>query len=177
MKKQSTKKSAPAVPPPSSNYTDFGPHSKLTIRPPFVVHAIAATEQSFSSDRVAISEGQHVILEFGLTQITVHDPHQKSPSESNKLGVILYSYGFSGWDKQLSMDKAAETGQVQAAGIADRTDMWFLIIDTKKEGPKIECRFCGFVWIEPKSKKDKEAQKELIDLHLKEHRLNCDKCR
>jgi hypothetical protein len=139
------------------------PHtSNLLTRKPFTMPAIAATAQDFGSGRPAIKEGQYVLLEFGLSQITVHDPLRKSPSECNKLGVILYSYGFSSWDKEFSMDKAADSGQVSK-------DMWFLFLSIKHTKEQSECCVCGKVFPRSKKKTRDDDHLRMTENHLAEH--------
>lgn len=135
-------------------------HALLT-RKPFNIPAIAAFEQRFDSEKVAINQGQQVMLEFTPTQITVHDPFRISPSEHNKLGWILYSYSFSPWNKEFSMDIAADSGVVSKS-------MAFSFLQIVHHKDRSECSVCGRIFLPPKGKKKAQFLLE-TENHLAEH--------
>jgi hypothetical protein len=92
----------------------------------------------FESGRPAVRPGQLVVLEFTPSMVIVHDPLRISPSESNKLGVILYSHNWAPYDKEYSLQRAMETGEVSAK-------MAYGLLKLRKidKAGTAECMICG----------------------------------
>jgi hypothetical protein len=131
--------------------------------------AIAVDGQDFSSGRTAVKKGQLVILEFGPSQITVHDPKMPSNSENVKLGYILYTYGFYKEELEVQMADALRTGHVVAGkNKTVNPDVNFLIlrIDLDKKAKTSVCSACGKKWLTVLSDAD---QKSHLQWH-KDHR-------
>jgi hypothetical protein len=127
--------------------------------------AVAATEQRFDSEKVAISAGQRVNLEFLPSMVVAHDA-TSSPTPSNPLGTTLYSFFYH---SGITAATAMESGQVSPT-------MYFLLLairpvkgnlkNRKLTEQQSQCCYCGKAWPVGKQLTIKEH-----DDHLAKHGL------